>query len=391
MPNTNAIVRLPGSMGDNQPIFDYTSSAPWEQVIKSYGTRDDVNRAVEDMVANGKTKAECWETIWDHEARRFETDGEFRAAVKQIYEAAGVDVLSVTPWTHDPNVSERAGQRRDLSRWQARFDAASWLRKVTSPDEARRVANDNHVGIVLNTQNVGGAIDGSLNEIDVLYNEGVRIFQLTYNYQNLLGTGCNDSSEGGLSTFGQAAVDRVNELGGVVDVSHCGKRTTLDAIDYSDDPVAVTHATCQEVSYHYRGKSDEEIEALAEADGYMGIVSLPWFIAPGADSPTLDVLVEHLDHAGSILGLDSVGLGTDFYPADVRFPRGLLDYYKDHIIELGFDKEQVEQRDIATGIGEFETYEDWSVIRNALEDRFSVAEVDGIVGENFLHYWDRTI
>jgi membrane dipeptidase len=378
-------------MGDNQPIFDYTSSAPWEQVIKSYGTRDDVNRAVEDMVANGKTKAECWETIWDHEARRFETDGEFRAAVKQIYEAAGVDVLSVTPWTHDPNVSERAGQRRDLSRWQARFDAASWLRKVTSPDEARRVANDNHVGIVLNTQNVGGAIDGSLNEIDVLYNEGVRIFQLTYNYQNLLGTGCNDSSEGGLSTFGQAAVDRVNELGGVVDVSHCGKRTTLDAIDYSDDPVAVTHATCQEVSYHYRGKSDEEIEALAEADGYMGIVSLPWFIAPGADSPTLDVLVEHLDHAGSILGLDSVGLGTDFYPADVRFPRGLLDYYKDHIIELGFDKEQVEQRDIATGIGEFETYEDWSVIRNALEDRFSVAEVDGIVGENFLHYWDRTI
>jgi membrane dipeptidase len=311
--------------------------------------------------------------------------------VKQIYEAAGVDVLSVTPWTHDPNVSERAGQRRDLSRWQARFDAASWLRKVTSPDEARRVANDNHVGIVLNTQNVGGAIDGSLNEIDVLYNEGVRIFQLTYNSQNLLGTGCNDSSEGGLSTFGQAAVDRVNELGGVVDVSHCGKRTTLDAIDYSDDPVAVTHATCQEVSYHYRGKSDEEIEALAEADGYMGIVSLPWFIAPGADSPTLDVLVEHLDHAGSILGLDSVGLGTDFYPADVRFPRGLLDYYKDHIIELGFDKEQVEQRDIATGIGEFETYEDWSVIRNALEDRFSVAEVDGIVGENFLHYWDRTI
>ena len=373
------------------PVFDYTSSAPWEQVIESYGTRDDVNRAIEDMVANGRSKAECWEAIWDHEVRRFETDREFRTTVKRIYETAGVDVLSVTPWTHDPNVSERAGQRRDLARWQARFDAADWLRKVTSPDEARQVASDGDIGIVLNTQNVGGAIDGSLGGINVLYNEGVRIFQLTYNYQNLLGTGCNDHSEGGLSMFGQAAVDRINELGGVVDVSHCGKRTTLDTIDYSDDPVAVTHATCQDVSHHYRGKSDEEIEALAEANGYMGIVSLPWFIAPGADNPALDVLVEHLDHAGSILGPDNIGLGTDFYPADVRFPSELLEYYKKHIIELGFDEERVEQRDIAAGIGEFETYEDWPVIRNKLEDRFSAADVDGIVGENFLHYWERAI
>lgn len=378
-------------MATNRPVFDYTSSAPWEQVIKSYGTRDDLNRAVEDMVANGKTKAECWEAIWDHEVRRFETDSEFRAAVKRIYDTAGVNLLSVTPWTHDPTVSERAGQRRDLSRWQARFDAADWLQKVTSPSEARQVANSGDVGIILNTQNVGGAIDGSLDKIDVLYNEGVRIFQLTYNYQNLLGTGCNDPSEGGLSTFGRAAVDRINALGGIVDVSHCGKQTTLDTIDYSTDPVAVTHGTCQEVAHHYRGKSDEEIAALAEADGYMGIVSLPWFIAPGRENPTLDVLVEHLEHAGSILGFDNIGLGTDFYPADTRFPGELLEYYKQHIVELGFDKEKVEQRNIAAGIGEFKTYEDWPAIQRTLESRFSAAEAAGIRGENFLNYWDRAI
>lgn len=376
-------------MENKRPVFDYTSSAPWEQVIRAYGDVNDVNNAVRDLVANGYSKGESWEAIWDHEVRRFETDPEFRKAVQEIYQTAGVDLLSVTPWTHDPAVSERAGQRRDLARWQSRFDAAEWLHKVTSPEEARRIAADGDVGIILNTQNVGAAIDGSLEKIDVLYNDGVRIFQLTYNYQNRLATGCNDPANGGLSKFGRAAVDRINKLGGIVDVSHCGKQTTLDTIAYSDKPVAVTHATCQAVSQHYRGKSDEEIEALAAADGYMGIVTLPWFIAPDIANPTLDIFLEHLAHACSIMGAGNVGLGTDFYPADSRFPGELLEYYKDHIVELGFDREKVEQRNIAAGIGEFETYEDWPVIRGRLEERFPEAAGD-ILGENFLTFWERS-
>jgi membrane dipeptidase len=376
-------------MTDDRPVFDYASSAPWEQVVEAYGSREQLNRAIEGMVAAGRPRDECWEAIWDHEVRRFERDGEFRRAVGDIYETAGVDLLSVTPWTHEAGVSERTGQRRDLARWQARFDAADWLHKVTSPAEARRVAADGDVGVVLNTQNVGAAIDGSLDRIETLYNEGVRLFQLTYNYQNALGTGCNDPSEGGLSTFGRAAVDRINELGGVVDVSHCGRRTTLDTIEYSDDPVAVTHATCQGVEHHYRGKSDAELEALADADGYMGIVTLPWFIAPGVADPTLDVFVEHLAYASDVLGVDNVGVGTDFYPADVQFPGELLEYYEDHIIELGFDEETVRGRDTAAGIGEFETYRDWDHVRAAVEARFDPDAAAGILGENFLAFWER--
>lgn len=378
-------------MSDKQPVFDYAASAPWEQVLRAYGGSDALDRAIKRMVADGTSRDECWEAIWDHEVRRFERDATHRDAVKRMYESAGVDLLSITPWVHDSTLSERAGQRRDLSRWQSRFAAAEWLRKVTSPAMAQRVAGNDEVGIVLNTQNVGAAIDGRLDNVDVLYNEGVRIFQLTYNYQNMLGTGCNDPSEGGLSSFGRAVVDRVNELGGVVDVSHCGKRTTLDTIAYSEDPVAVTHAGCQAVAQHYRGKSDEEIEALADADGYMGIVFLPWFIAPSADDPTLEVLLDHLDHASSILGTDNVGLATDFFPADVRFPEELLEYYKEHIIELGFDREKVEQRTIADGLGRFETYEDWPVIKAALNNHFASDAVDGILGENFLDFWERAV
>ncbi|MFD1562609.1 dipeptidase [Haloarchaeobius amylolyticus] len=376
-------------MSNDQPVFDYAASAPWAQVVRAYGGSDELNRAIEEMVADGKRRDECWEAIWDREVRRFERDPEFRDTVKDIYETAGVNLLSVTPWVHDSSLSERVGQRRDLSRWQARFEAADWLQKVTSPREARRVPEDGDVGIVLNTQNVGAAIDGSVDEVDVLYNEGVRIFQLTYNRQNLLATGCNDPSDGGLSTFGRDVVDRINRLGGIVDLSHCGKRTTLDTIEYSEDPVAVTHAGCQTVFDHYRGKSDEEIEALAAVDGYMGIVGLPWFIAPAGERPDLDVFVDHVVHAASILGVENVGIGTDFFPADSLFPDVLLEYYKQHIIELGFDREKVERRTIAAGIDDFVTYEDWPAVRRALEERFTTSEVEGILGENFIDFWER--
>ncbi|MFB6234671.1 MAG: dipeptidase [Halopenitus sp.] len=378
-------------MPDSQAVFDYAASAPWAQVVEAYGSTDDVNRAIKEFVADGLTKAESWEAIWDHEVRRFESDAAFRDDVRAIYKTAGVNLLSVTPWTHDPTVSERTGQRRDIARWQARFDAADWLGKVRTPAEARQVVRDGDVGIVLNTQNVGAAIDGSLDRIDTLYNEGVRLFQLTYNYQNMVGTGCNDPSEGGLSAFGRDVVDRINELGGVVDVSHCGKRTTLDTIEYSQGPVAVTHAACEAVADHYRGKSDEEIEALAAAGGYMGIVTLPWFIGPNVEPKTLDIFVDHLVHAASIMGPENVGIGTDFFPADVKFPGEMLDYYKEHIVELGFDREKVEQRNIAAGIGDFETYEDWPVIRNRLAEEFSESELEGVLGENFLQYWERAV
>ncbi|MFB6250759.1 MAG: dipeptidase [Halobellus sp.] len=378
-------------MSEQRPVFDYAASAPWEQVIRAYGGREELNEEIRRLVADGLSKDECWERIWDHEVDRFETDPEFRKAVQRVYQTTGVDVISVTPWVHEQGVAEHVGQRRDLSRWQSRFNAADWLRKITSPDEMRQVARTDEVGVVLNTQNVGGAINGSIDTIDVLYNEGVRIFQLTYNYQNLLGTGCNDPSEGGLSSFGREAVDRINELGGIVDLSHCGKQTTLDAIEYSDDPVAVTHAGCQAVADHYRGKSDREIEALARAGGYMGVVGLPWFIAPGDENPTLDVLADHLEHASSILGSDNVGIGTDFFPADSQFPEELLSYYKEFIIGLGFDREKVESRTIADGIGRFETYEDWPVIPQKLRKRLDSDEVEGILGGNFLNYWERAV
>ena len=86
-----------------------------------------------------------------------------------------------------------------------------------------------------------------------------------------------------------------------------------------------------------------------------------------------------------------IGLGTDFFPADTRFPEELLSYYKRHIIELGFDREAVEAREIAAGLGEFTTYEEWPALRRAVEDRFPATRIRGILGENFLRFWERAV
>ncbi|MFB6312136.1 MAG: dipeptidase [Salinirussus sp.] len=379
-------------MPTDAPIFDFAASEPWEQAVLAYGNLDATNEAIRDIVADGKTKDEAWEAIWDYEARRFETDPDHREAVRDLYRRAGVDVMSATPWTHDKTLEDRVGQRRALARWQTRFDAADWMRKITTPAEARTVAADDAVGILLNTQNLGGAIGGRVEDVETLYNEGLRVFQLTYNYQNLLASGCGDPSEGGLSALGREAVDSITDLGGIVDLSHCGTQTTLDTIEYAEAPVAVTHAGCRAIRDHYRGKTDEEIRKLADNDGYMGIVGLPWFLAEPGSEPGLDVLCDHIEHAASIIGIENVGIGTDFFPCDTMFPSELVEYYKRHIISLGFDPAQVKQREgLAGGLGAFETWADWPAIIDAIHDRFDDEAARGILGENFVDFWERSI
>jgi membrane dipeptidase len=376
-------------VSSTQIIFDYAASAPWEQVISSYDGMDGLEADIESMVDDGATRDECWERIWDHEVRMFESNQAHRERVQALYTTAGVDILSVTPWAHEQSVSSLHGQRRDLARWQSRFDAAPWLHKITTPEDVEAVRENGAVGVILNTQNLGAATDGSLSDIELLYNDGVRIFQLTYNAQNVFGTGCNDISTGGLSKQGQAAVNLINELGGIVDISHCGMQTTLDTIECSTAPVAVTHAACQSVHDHYRGKSDTELERLAENNGYMGIVALPWFISPMGSSTAVETLITHLRRAGEIVGEQNIGIGTDFFPADSQFPPSLVDYYKQYIIEKGFDPEKVAKRSIAGGLHDFETYTDWPQLADAVTDTFGHEVAQGVLGENFLAFWKR--
>ena len=153
-------------------------------------------------------------------------------------------------------------------------------------------------------------LDSDLSKLDTLYNLGIRVIQLTYNLRNMLGDGCIERTDAGLSEFGIKVVNRMNTLGILIDLSHCGRQTTIHAIEASNSPVAITHASSQPIYPHARGKSDEEMRILAENDGYMGILILPDFITAG--KPSCQTLVDHIKHAVDILGVDRVGIGTDY-------------------------------------------------------------------------------
>jgi membrane dipeptidase len=352
-------------------VFDYTAGTPWV-----------LNEAVEAAIADAEDADESVSRAIERETtRQYRTNSTYRSAWRGRYETAGVDVTSVTIGGQPP--------RDDLLRWQAWFDADDDLRKVTTPADARAVAEDDAVGVLLNTQNAGHAIDGDLDELETLWNAGLRVFQLTYNTQNELGAGCYERSGSGLSMKGVEAVERLGDLGGVVDLSHCGSETTMDAIEVADDPVAFTHVGCAAVADHPRAKSDDALRALADVDGYVGIVGVPWFLAPDEDDPSLDVFFEHVEHAVDIVGPDRVGIGTDFGNVDAGAPDVYVEEARERAVDAGFPQGYGEG--YGGGFGEMQRYSDWPAIRHGLAERFDDETVTGILGENFRSFWERVV
>lgn len=137
---------------------------------------------------------------------------------------------------------------------------------------------------------------------------GVKMMHLTYNRANLMGDGCGEPRNGGLTDFGQAVVHEMNECGVVVDLAHCGIQTTIDAAGCSRAPVVVSHAVCRELSNHCRSKTDEALRAVAGSGGYTGICCLPTLLLGRGDIVTF---LDHIDHAVKTVGAEHVSIGTD--------------------------------------------------------------------------------
>jgi membrane dipeptidase len=165
------------------------------------------------------------------------------------------------------------------------------------------------LGLILGFQNTE-MIERDLSRIEVFGRLGVRIIQLTYNDRNIVGDGCLEPGDAGLSAFGRQVVAEMNRLGIAVDLSHCGTRTTADGIAASAKPPLITHSGCREVYRHPRSKEDRELKAMADKGGVVGIYFMP-FIGPGDSAPTVDMLMRQIDHALKVCGADHVGIGSD--------------------------------------------------------------------------------
>jgi membrane dipeptidase len=148
-------------------------------------------------------------------------------------------------------------------------------------------------------------------DVDTFFALGQRLSQLTYNYQNRLGSGFLEENDGGLTVFGRQVVERMNRVGMAVDVSHCGDRTTLDTLDVAKRPVVFSHASCRAlVPGHLRAKTDEMITKMAKGGGVMGIPFLRMMVRE-SEPVTIEHVLDHFDHVARLVGVEHLAVGSD--------------------------------------------------------------------------------
>jgi membrane dipeptidase len=187
--------------------------------------------------------------------------------------------------------------------------ADRYFMRIGTPADFARVKAEGKIGILIGIQNADHF--RRPDDVDLFYDLGQRISQLTYNARNRIGNGATERVDGGISHFGVSIVERMNAVGMAVDVSHCGDRTTLDAFEVSRKPVLITHSNCRALAPgHPRCKTDEAIEAMARSGGVMGITGVRNFVTL-EEPTTIDHVIDHFDHVRRLVGIEHVGVGSD--------------------------------------------------------------------------------
>jgi membrane dipeptidase len=224
---------------------------------------------------------------------------------------AGVNAVNITLAAHADSFDETL---RMMFNYYCLIDhqreRALQVRSVSDIDRAR---SEGKVGFIFGTQ-YSGMVGGDTWRWTILYELGLRIAQLAYNERNILGDGCREPENRGLTAFGRQAVQEMNRLGIALDISHTGERTSLDAIAYSSRPVIASHSNARSVSPSDRNLADETMRAVASTGGVMGLSphSSMCFRIPG-QRPALSDYLDQFDYAIDLIGIDHVAVGTDLF------------------------------------------------------------------------------
>ena len=206
-----------------------------------------------------------------------------------------------------------------LVEWRTRVaDSPDKLILALEAADFERARKSKRTAVVMNFQDTT-MFEGDVDNVDALHALGMRCAQLTYNFRNLVGDGCLERTNAGLSDFGVELVERMNNVGVMIDLSHCGRQTTFDGIEFSKKPVAMTHTMCDSVrSGHPRAKTDEQIRRCAEKGGVVGMIALGYFIGPDPGGKSnIETYADHIEHAVNIAGIEHVGISTDFPPQGI--------------------------------------------------------------------------
>ncbi|MFT4116824.1 dipeptidase [Bradyrhizobium sp.] len=266
---------------------------------------------------------------------------------------------------------------RNVVRWKQWFrEHGDLITQVYTTKDIVEAKKLGKTGIILGWQNISG-IEDQIGYLELFKELGVGIIQMAYNTQNLVGTGCYESKDGGLSDFGRDVVAEMNRLGIMCDLSHVGPETSRDVILTSKKPVTYSHCLPAGLKTHPRNKSDEQLKFIVDRGGFVGVTMFPPFLKRGPQA-TVDDYVEAIEYVINICGEQSVGIGTDFTQG---YGKPFFDWITH---DKGYGRRLTDFGDVINPEG-MRTIGDWPNLTAAMERRhWSAKRIEGVIGANWL-------
>ena len=300
----------------------------------------------------------------------------------EINRMAGLDAVHVTQVYHE----DYDEFLLETKKWQKLFKENSDLiflgRDFKDIDKAK---SEKKTAIFFGFQNCS-PIEDDIKLVEKIHDLGCRFMQLTYNNQSLLATGCYEKNDSGVTNFGREVIKEMNRVGIVVDMSHSAEKSTFDAIDISEKPIAITHANPLFWHPAKRNKSNDLLKALSENDGMLGLSLYPHHLKNNTDC-TLESFCEMVAKTAEIMNVKNIGIGSDLC---LRQPDSIVEWMRNGTWSKSrnYGEGSKNKPGFPKQPNWFEDARGFSNIENGLKKiGFSEIEIDGILGNNWYNFY----
>lgn len=294
-----------------------------------------------------------------------------------------VDAVHATICYHE-NFRETVANIEQWNRWFEQFPDLIFHGRTGA--DVRCAKQEGRTAIFFGFQNPA-PIEDDIGLVEICHTLGARFMQLTYNNQSLLATGCYEAEDTGLTRMGKQVVREMNRVGLVVDMSHSAERSTLEAIEYSERPIAITHANPGFWHAALRNKSDEVLKALGQSDGMLGFSVYPHHLKDGSNC-TLQSFCDMIAKTADLMGPKNIGIGTDLCQDQ---PDSIVEWMRvgRWSKEIDYGEGSADNAGFPPMPDWFEDNRDFDTLEKGLaQTGLSKDDIAGIMGENWLRFYD---
>jgi len=295
-----------------------------------------------------------------------------------------IDAVHVTIAYHE-NFRETVA---NIEAWNSYFERfPELIFQGRTGDDVRLARESNRTAIFYGFQNPS-PIEDDIRLVEVLHTLGVRFMQLTYNNQSLLGTGCYETNDSGITRMGREVIEEMNRVGLVVDMSHSAEQSTLEAIEISSRPIVITHANPGFWEPALRNKSDTVLKQLGASGGMLGFSMYPHHLKGKGDC-TLQNFCEMIAASAELMGVDHIGLGSDLCQDQ---PDSVVEWMR-----VGRWTKKIDYGEGSAGNAGFPPMPDWftdnrdfgNIEQGLREVGFSDEDTGKIMGDNWIRFFDQ--